>query len=70
MSISALSAHLKIVGKLHLEFMSGQAANSGSVLTYVLLRERELEIEKVLDVMMQALPEERNHVDLCAFCRD
>ena len=69
MSISALSAQLKIVGKLHLEFMSGQTANSGRVLTYVLLRERELEIEKVLD-MMQALPEERNHVDLCAFCRD
>lgn len=51
-----------------LEFMSGQAANSGSVLTYVILRERE--IEKVLGMMMQAFPEERNHVNRCAFCRD
>jgi hypothetical protein len=50
----SISAQLEIVGKLHLEFMSGKAANSGSVMTYVLLREREIEMEKVLDMMMQA----------------
>jgi len=39
--IMSISAQLEIVGKLHLEFMSGQAANSGSVLTYVLQRARD-----------------------------
>lgn len=37
----SISAQLEIVGKLHLEFMSGQAANSGSVMTYVRTTESE-----------------------------